>query len=74
MCAIGLVYVCLIKMGRLFEKCRDVFIKYSKIRGLKIKKGQVRVNINQRTSGPVNAHLLSRPSKAQNIQNLDNIW
>ena len=30
--------------------------------------------INQRTSGPVNAHLLSRPSKAQNIQNLENIW
>ena len=30
--------------------------------------------INQRTSGPVNAHLLSWPSKAQNIQNLENIW
>ena len=30
--------------------------------------------INQRTSGPVKAHLLSWPSKAQNIQNLENIW
>ena len=28
--------------------------------------------INQRTSGPVNAHLISWPSKAQNIQNLEN--
>ena len=29
---------------------------------------------NQRTSGPVNAHLISWPSKAQSIQNLENIW
>ena len=29
---------------------------------------------NQRTNGPVNAHLISLPSKAQNIQNLENIW
>ena len=28
---------------------------------------------NQRTTGPVNAHLISWPSKAQNIQNLENI-
>ena len=28
---------------------------------------------NQRTNGPVNAHLISWPSKAQNIQNLENI-
>ena len=34
-------------------------------------KKQVR---NQRTNGPVNAHLISWPSKAQNIQNLKNIW
>ena len=31
-------------------------------------------NHNQRTNGPVNAHLISWPSKAQNIQNLENIW
>ena len=31
-------------------------------------------NKNQRTNGPVNAHLISWPSKAQNIQNLENIW
>ena len=30
--------------------------------------------LNQRTSGPVNAHLMSWPSKVQNIQNLENIW
>ena len=30
-----------------------------------------RDKINQRTSGPVNAHLISWPSKAQNIQNLE---
>ena len=29
---------------------------------------------NQRTNGPVNAHLIPWPSKAQNIQNLENIW
>ena len=28
----------------------------------------------QITNGPVNAHLISWPSKAQNIQNLENIW
>ena len=28
----------------------------------------------KRTNGPVNAHLISWPSKAQNIQNLENIW
>ena len=30
--------------------------------------------LNQRTNGPVNAHLIYWPSKAQNIQNLENIW
>ena len=29
---------------------------------------------NQRTNGPVNAHLISWPCKAQNIQNLEIIW
>ena len=29
---------------------------------------------NQRTNGPVNDHLISWPSEAQNIQNLENIW
>ena len=28
---------------------------------------------NQRTNGPGNAHLISWPSKAQNVQNLENI-
>ena len=32
------------------------------------------MNFYQRTNGPVNAHLISWPSKAQNIQNLENIW
>ena len=26
---------------------------------------------NQRTNGPVNAHLISWPTKAQNVQNLE---
>ena len=30
--------------------------------------------MDQRTNGPANAHLISWPSKAQNIQNLENIW
>ena len=30
-------------------------------------------NLNKRTNGPVNAHLISWTSKAQNIQNLENI-
>ena len=29
--------------------------------------------LNQRTNGPVKAHLIFLPSKAQNIQNLENI-
>ena len=32
------------------------------------------LKLNQRTIGPVNAHLISWPSKAQSIQNLENIW
>ena len=51
--------------------CYNLFIKYSKtlfFRIILIK------NTNQRTNGPVNAHLISWPSKAQNIQNLENIW
>ena len=31
-------------------------------------------HFNQRTNGPVNAHLISWHTKAQNIQNLENIW
>ena len=31
-------------------------------------------SMNQRTNGPVNAHLISWPSNAQNIQNLENTW
>ena len=30
--------------------------------------------LNHRTNGPVKAHLISWPSKAQNIQDLENIW
>ena len=33
----------------------------------------VKESKNQRTNGPVNAHLISWPSKTQNIQNLENI-
>ena len=34
----------------------------------------VMISIYQRTNGPVNAHRISWPSKANNIQNLENIW
>ena len=34
---------------------------------------KINMYINQKTNGPVNAHLISWPSKAQNIQNLENI-
>ena len=33
----------------------------------------IKKNKNQRTNGPVSAHLISWPSKAQNIQNLENL-
>ena len=36
--------------------------------------GGTKVCKSQRTNGPVNAHLVSWPSKAQNIHNLENIW
>ena len=36
-----------------------------------LKKHSVKRLSNQRTIGPVNAHLISWPSKAQNIQNLE---
>ena len=36
--------------------------------------GFMMLSKNQRTNGPVNAHLISWPRKAQNIQNLENIW
>ena len=32
----------------------------------------VEASANQGTNGPVNAHLISWPSKAENIQNLEN--
>ena len=34
----------------------------------------IKNNKNQRTNGSVNAHLISPHTKAQNIQNLENIW
>ena len=35
---------------------------------------KTRTNLNQRTNGPVNSHLINWPCNAQNIQNLENIW
>ena len=46
------------------------------LKGLTCSKNSLREamkTFNQRTNGPVNAHLISWPSKAQNIQNLENI-
>ena len=39
-----------------------------------LRKKSVKQKINQRTNGPINAHLISWPSKEQNIQNLENLW
>ena len=46
---------------------RNVFARFDEIPSMNLKD-------NQRTNGPVNAHLISWPTKAQNIQNLENIW
>ena len=54
-----------------FEHIQDimhVLITYQ------FKKNQIIATENQRTNGPVNAHLISWPTKAQNIQNRENIW
>ena len=37
-------------------------------------KNLLKENENQRVNGPINAHLIPLPSRAQNIQNLENIW
>ena len=34
----------------------------------------VGIVINQRTNDPLNAHLICWPSKAQDIQSMENIW
>ena len=46
----------------------------TKQKNLKLLKASQTGLLNQRTNGPVNAHLISWPSKAQNIQNLENMW
>ena len=46
--------------------------KRTKTPTIKTEKGQRQ--INQRTNGPVNAHLMYWPTKAQNIQHLEHIW
>ena len=50
----------------LFSCSEDIKLSFSKtsLKRMKI--------TDQRTNGPVNAHLISWPSKAQNIQNLEN--
>ena len=46
----------------------DVYTKFGLILSIRFK-----TLSNQRTNGPVNAHLIPWPTKAQNIQNLENI-
>ena len=50
------------------------FINFNRLGQLRIANTTTVAILNQRTNGPVNAHLISWPSKAQNIQNLENIW
>ena len=53
-------------LGSLFPKDLT-FRAYSRVPTINV------LEQNQRTNGPVNAHLIPWPTKAQNIQNLDNI-
>ena len=65
------------KFWHVIESCIHIHVSYNKteinfepLRGFQLST----INLYQRTNGPVNAHLISWPSKAQNIQNLENIW
>ena len=55
--------------------CAHIFQKrqLGKLFGTRMLNRAYAVFINQRTNGPVNAHLISSPNKARNIQNLENI-
>ena len=60
---------------RKVPKSSDAKKLCSNLPKIQTKKPNLRVfRQNQRTNGPVNAHLISWPSKAQNKQNLENIW
>ena len=61
----------------LLEWCDNCMFLVTKQAGLYLKGNEGRkeeIKENQRNNGPVNAHLISWPSKAQNIRNLENIW
>ena len=51
-----------------------IVAKHKTVLNIRLFQPRRKVYINQRTNVPVNAHLISWPSKAQNIQNLENIW
>ena len=56
-----------------FVRLSDIHPSGKRLR-VKLTPSNLYLYSNQRTNGPVNAHLISWPSKAQNIQNLENIW
>ena len=67
--------------GQITLSCGPIWSKYELLldtihvfNTYKFKMDQINSNRDQRTNGPVNAHLISWSSKAQNIQNLENIW
>ena len=57
-------YSDLVHMARMHDLA-SAFSPYERV------PNSLRYTLNQRTIGPVNAHLISWPSKAQNIQNLE---
>ena len=59
---------CTLQADKSFEPVPIILSEISHLQNCRVQ------NSNQRTNGPVNAHLISWPSKAQNIQNLENIW
>ena len=64
----------LIRFGRVCSHVVDFNTRNKCLTAKLLKQGYRYHKLNQRTNGPVNAHLISWPSKAQNIQNLENIW
>ena len=64
--------VCAIHVTHVFLPCVPLILSISET--FRTNQKYIFKTKNQRTNGPVNAHLISWPSKAQNIQNLENIW
>ena len=65
----SMLILCVFLLSCLLHVPSISFILWHEIQGIII-----RLLSDQRTNGPVNAHLISWPSKAQNKQNLEKIY